>query len=107
MFASFSKGYLRTEARQIVEAFVVSCPPPSKAGHKPVSEKNVARSLDALYRQAARLSQEKRLGIWGRARLARALQAELQGLGYPADLVSRVVGAVTVNSLVAATPTRG
>jgi hypothetical protein len=71
------------------------------AKHKPVPENKVTASLEALNQRMAEYAKNKRLSFIGRARLAKALQNEMNQLGYPADLVSRVVSAVTVNALVA------
>lgn len=57
--------------------------------------------METLHKRIALYAKEKRLSFIGRARLAKALQNEMNLLGYPADLVSRVISAVTVNALVA------
>lgn len=107
MFEFLSKDYLRADAKRMADSFLAECPPKGTVGGKAVSDKRISSSLDRLYAEATRLSKEKRLGVLGRARLARALQDELRGHGYPPDLVSKVVGAVTVNALVAAPHHRG
>ena len=86
---------LHNEARETLEAFAKVCPPVDKAAakHKPVPEKKVAESLELLNKRIADYAQKNRL--------AKALQNEMNQMGYPADLVSRVVSAVTVNALVA------
>lgn len=102
MFGFASSKSLQIEASSALEAFALVCPPPAKvARHKPVPENKVAASLQALNQRIAGYAKNTRLSFIGRARLAKALQSEMNQLGYPADLVSRVVSAVTVNSLVA------
>ena len=101
MFGFISTKSLRSEAGTMVEAFARICPPPAKIGNKPIPEKKVGESLDVLYGQVAAYVRGKRLGIIGRARLAKALQEAMQRHEYPDELVSRLVNAVTVNALVA------
>lgn len=102
MFGFASSKSLQIEASSALEAFAQVCPPPAKmAKQKPVPESKVAASLQALNRRVAEYAVCNRLSFIGRARLAKALQNEMKRLGYPADLVSRVVSAVTVNALVA------
>jgi hypothetical protein len=59
----------------MVDEFSSACPSPSSAGNTPVKEKFVRESLDTLYSRVAGFSQTKHLGIIGRARLAKELQA--------------------------------
>lgn len=102
MFGFATQKSLQLEAREALEVFAQVCPPPDKvAKHKVVPENKVAASLAALNQRIALYAKEKRLSFIGRARLAKALQNEMNLLGYPADLVSRVISAVTVNALVA------
>lgn len=105
MFGLLSGKSLRNDASAIIAAFAQSCPPPSKLGNKPIPEKKVRESLDALYQTVGAYTREHRLGILGRARMAKALQEEMRRHEYPDELVSRMVNAVTVNALVA--PSRG
>lgn len=102
MFGIASTLSLQIEAREALEAFARVCPPPDKVtSYKAVPQSKVAASLEMLNQRIALYSQQNRLSFIGRARLAKALQNEMNLLGYPADLVSRVVSAVTVNALVA------
>lgn len=102
MFGFTSSKSLQIEASVALEAFALVCPPPTKVvKHKPVPENKISASLQALNQRIAAYAKSQRLSFIGRARLAKALQSEMNRLGYPADLVSRVVSAVTVNSLVA------
>jgi len=103
MFGFATKKSLKIEASAALEAFALVCPPPSRLAKrsKPVPESKVAASLEALHQRIALYALNRRLSFIGRARLAKALQNEMNLLGYPVDLVSRVVSAVTVNALVA------
>lgn len=102
MFGFATQKSLQIEANAALEAFAQVCPPPAKVARlKPVPESKVAESLQTLNRRIADYAKNQRLSFIGRARLAKALQNEMNQAGYPADLVSRVVSAVTVNALVA------
>ncbi len=93
---------LRETARTLTNSFAEDCPPPRNQNpSKRVSEKKVAVALDRLYAQAADYIRERRLGVIGRARLAKAFQAEMQALGYPPELVGKLTSALTINALVA------
>lgn len=102
MFGFISSKSLQIEASEALEVFARVCPPPDKVKKaKPVPEQKVAESLAALKQRLAAYAKSQRLSFIGRARLAKALQSEMQAQGYPGELVSRVVGAVTVGALVA------
>jgi len=100
MFGILSSSALRTQAGDLVAAFVAACPVAKLGGGGAALEKRVAQALDELCAATAAYARAQRLGILGRARLAKALQEELRRRDYPADVVSRVTGAVTVNALV-------
>lgn len=102
MFGFAPQKSLQIEAREALAVFARVCPPPDKANKgKSVPEPKIAESLGTLKQRLAAYAKNQRLSFIGRARLARALQAEMQSQGYPGDLVSRVVSAVTVGALVA------
>jgi hypothetical protein len=102
MFGFISGKSLQAEARAALAEFARVCPPPDKSRKsKPVAEPKIAESLATLKQRLAAYAKTQRLSFLGRARLAKALQSEMQAQGYPGDLVSRVVGAVTVSALVA------
>lgn len=105
MFGFISSLSLKTEAREALEEFARVCPPPDKIKKgKPVPEQKVSESLEALKKRMAAYAKSQRLSFIGRARLAKALQTEMQAQGYPGELVSRVIGAITIGALV--TPDR-
>lgn len=102
MLGFISGKSLQAEAREALADFARTCPPPDKARKdKPAPEQKIAESLASLKQRLAAYAKVQRLSFLGRARLAKALQTEMQAQGYPGDLVSRVVGAVTVSALVA------
>lgn len=102
MFGFASHKSLQAETREALTVFARVCPPPDKAKKtKPVPEPKIAESLENLKQRMAAYAKSQRLSFIGRARLARTLQSEMQAQGYPGELVSRVVGAVTLGALVA------
>lgn len=101
MLGFISTATLKTKANELVQEFARACPPLPRSGTKVVPEKTVSRALGKLYAEAAAFSHERRLGIFGRARFAKALQNEVRQLGYPTELVTQIVSAVTLNALVA------
>ena len=95
-----SSKFIRNDVRAMIERFAHSCPPPDKFTDKSATEIMVNKSLDALYVEISTYAREQRLGIFGRARLAKAFQDEMRQQQYSEELVSRLVNAVTVNALV-------
>jgi hypothetical protein len=102
MFGFASNQTLKIESRDALEEFARVCPPPDKTSKpKEFPQSKVAASLDNLHNRIAHFAQTQRLSFIGRAQLAKALQNEMNQMGYPADIVSQVVSAVTVSALVA------
>ncbi|OIR07175.1 hypothetical protein GALL_107640 [mine drainage metagenome] len=100
MFGFISSAALRVQALELADAFDRDCQPPQRAAAKAASEKTAVRALEKLCAATAAYARERKLGLLGRARLARALQSELRRRGYPQDLVGKLTSAVTVNALV-------
>ena len=89
----------RTQVNALVGEFSLACPPPDKA-FKPITSQIAERALNALCLETGKLVQEQRLGVLRRAALAKSVQSELIGLGYPVDMVTKIVNALTVTALV-------
>lgn len=102
-FTRFSGKPLRDQAAFLAQTFSESCPPPNTK-RKPLSTQKIDAALDAIYRQAAAFSREQRLGIFGRARFAKAFQDELLSRGYPTDLVMKITGALSATALASDRP---
>lgn len=92
-------GAVQAKASALVAGFARVCPAPEKAPRN-VTAKAVEKALDELYLEAGRFAREQKLGVLRRAAFAKLIQNELIGLGYPVDLVTKVVNALTVNALV-------
>lgn len=93
----------REAAAFLAQDFSERCPLPA-GRRKALPAREVEQALGALYRGAADFSRAGRLGILGRARLAKALQDELLARGYPADMALKVVHAVAAKSLIGKPP---
>lgn len=97
--AIFGGSQLRASAKDLIMDFLAACPPPTE-GCRPISERVIGKSLDEMYSRIAAFIIEKRLGLVGRARLAKAIQDEMYAAGYPDDMVTKIVNAVAANALV-------
>jgi len=47
----------------------------------------VARAMDEIFNRARAFQKEKRLGIYGRAKIGTSFKFELKSAGYPADFI--------------------
>lgn len=57
---------------------------------------NVARALDHVYNRAAEFQRERRLGVYGKAKLGTAFKLQLGESGYPEDFVGEVTQALLI-----------
>jgi hypothetical protein len=58
---------------------------PPDAAH--AESAKLARAIDDICNRAKAFQTEKKLGMYGRARVGTSFKIELQGAGYPADFV--------------------
>ena len=79
--------------------FALACPPPGKAT-KPITSQTVEKALSGLCGETARLVREQKLGVLRRAALAKSVQKGLIDAGYPLEMVTKIVNALTVSALV-------
>ena len=101
MFGFIPSAVLRERAVQLVDVFARDIAAPGKARRKAALESAANDALQVLFLGVADFCRVERLGVIGRARLARTLQDELRRRGFPAEMVSRVTSAVTINALAA------
>jgi hypothetical protein len=94
-----ASGAVQAKAGSLVAEFARVCPVPEKALRN-VTSKVVEKALGDLYLEAGRFVQEQKLGVLRRAVFAKLIQNEMIGLGYPVDVVTKVVNALTVSALV-------
>ena len=101
MFGYLSSSALRAKALELIDGFAQDCQPSGRPASRQVPEQVAGRALDRLCAATAAYCLDKRLGVFGRARLARALQDEMKRRGYAPDLVGKLTSAVTANALAA------
>lgn len=96
----FGLAQLEAAATDLVAGFSRDCPSPRENPGKYVGEKIVGRALSKLFEQVAALIEQRKYGVFKRARLAKMIQDQLLAKGYPSDMVARVVSAITINALI-------
>ena len=101
MFGFLSSSTLREKTIHLVDVFARDIAAPSKVRGKGALETAADGAMQTLFRGVADFCREQRLGVIGRARLARTLQDELRRSGFPGEMVSKVTSAVSVNVLAA------
>jgi DUF1680 family protein len=99
MLGFVSSSELRDQAVRLVSAFAQEAVP-AKGRSKVSTEALANRALQSLFDGVAEYCRARKLGVIGRARLAKALQAELQSRQFSDDTVAKVTSAVAINSLV-------
>ncbi len=95
----FVSQAMRDKADVLVANLVAVYPPRGKIKDA-VTPKGVEAVLNKLYAEAGQFVAEKKLGIIRRAAFARTVQQALFAQGYPAEMVTQVTSALTMNALV-------
>lgn len=67
----------------LARQFAAQVPPDAR----PKAGQQVARAVDEICVRAKEFKKEKRLGIYGRARVGTAFKLELKNTGYPREFV--------------------
>jgi hypothetical protein len=67
----------------LVQEFVRQLPP---GGASPGPQRT-ARAIDEIFNRARAFQREKRLGIYGRAKVGTSFKFELKSAGYPQDFI--------------------
>jgi hypothetical protein len=57
---------------------------------------SLARALDEVYNLAGEFQRERRLGVYGKAKLGTVFKLQLKESGYPEDFVSEVTQALLI-----------
>lgn len=99
-FSFVSNKTVDSFAKELVADFAHQCP----LGQKPIMkggafEKKVDSVLSSLYARAKTFRNERRLGVFKRARLAKTFQDELISVGYPVDVVNKITTALVASAL--------
>jgi hypothetical protein len=95
----FRNRQLDDAANSIVKEFAQRCPVAGKK-NRPLSEDETSVELENMFLHVARVRSALKLGILGRAHLAYKVQGKLAALGYPPEMVSKVVSALVIRALV-------
>lgn len=87
-FTWFAGKHIDTFARQLAREFA-SRYPLEMANQTPdkKQEKRLGRTLNHVYRQAREFGQDRRLGVYGTARLGNGFKWELKELGYRPEFI--------------------
>ena len=83
-------------ATEVAREFAKACPP-AASRDKPGAMKNAARAIDAACQRAAAFQKEKKLGIYGKAKLGTTFKWELKALGYDDDFIDEFTRNVLIN----------
>lgn len=82
MFNLFGSREIDEFARTLVREFVGRFPP-----QKAFEAAPLARAIDEICTRAKAFKQEKRLGVYGKARVGMAFKYELKDAGYTDDFI--------------------
>ncbi len=75
-------------SRELAREFASRCPLEMfKGSHDKKQEKKLGRALNHVYRQAREFRQDRRLGVYGTARLGNGFKWELRELGYAHNFI--------------------
>lgn len=83
-------------AIELARAFAEKYPLADAQGERNVVRK-LARTIDAACDRAAAFQKEKRLGVYGKAKLGTAFKWELKELGYRDDFVDELTSTVLMH----------
>lgn len=106
MFRIVSGARLKDSARLLIDGMDQQIAQGGRTpAHKPQSggkafDRAAENALNQLFKRTGAICKEYRLGIIGRARLAKALQNQLRDRGYAANLIAKITIAVVTNALV-------
>jgi len=73
-------------ATEVARDFAKACPPTDIQGERS-NVKKLARSIDAACERAVTFQKEKKLGVYGKAKLGTTFKWELKGLGYSNEFI--------------------
>ncbi len=83
LFSLFSNREIDEMARSLVQELARRYPPSlDKPGAAKLSASRISRILEDIYARATRFREEKRLGLYKKARLGNTFKWELKELGY-------------------------
>jgi gamma-glutamylcysteine synthetase len=94
---------IRACAQDMARDFANACPLPTTIKQK-IPESRVDASIVSLIETARSFVVKERLGVIRRAALGKAFQEEIQALGYPDEIATKITSALTINALVRTKP---
>ena len=86
LFNRVSNREIEKFATDVARDFAKACPLAETQGERG-SVKKLARSIDAACARAAAFQKEKKLGVYGKAKLGTTFKWELKALGYDDDFI--------------------
>jgi len=86
LFNRVSNRDIEQFATEVAREFAKACPLADTRGERS-SLRKLARSIDAACERAAAFQKEKKLGVYGKAKLGTAFKWELKELGYEDEFV--------------------
>jgi hypothetical protein len=95
MFKWLGGSEIEAFAIALADEFQKRCPP-KKAGEGPQPAIVLAKAVDELCSRAAEFQREKKLGVYGKARLGTELKMQMKERGYDSDFVDELTGSMLV-----------
>ena len=97
-FGKSSNAELDEFAKELVSNIVAKLPPGTEppTGQGKRAERNLARSLNRVLDSARSWQREKKLGVYGRARVANTFKWELRDQGYDDDFIEEATKALVL-----------
>ena len=85
-------------SRRLAEQFASRYPPElSTETSSRKREKKLGRALNHVYKQARDFKQDRRLGVYGTARLGNGFKWELREMGYQHDFIEEATKGLILN----------
>jgi hypothetical protein len=85
-------------SRQLAEQFASRYPPElSSESHNKKREKKLGRALNHVYKLARDFKHDRRLGVYGTARLGNGFKWELREMGYHHDFIEEATKGLILN----------
>jgi hypothetical protein len=86
LFSWFSNRDIENFATEVAREFAKACPLADTQRERS-SVKKLAHAIDAACERAAAFQKEKKLGVYGKAKLGTTFKWELKALGYDDDFI--------------------
>ena len=87
-------GFSRELAREFASRYPLEI---AKGSSDKKQEKKLGRALNYVYRQAREFRQDRRLGVYGTARLGNGFKWELREMGYQYDFIEEATNGLILS----------